>query len=76
MAKLTKVNFKISIPDEFELDEKKYLISSVKENFPSENFYPQIKLLIPEEDSKFPLLAVSGDPNILSPTINKIEEAM
>ena len=33
MAKLTKVNFKISIPDEFELDEKKYLISSVKETF-------------------------------------------
>jgi hypothetical protein len=31
---------------------------------------------IPEEESKFPLLAVSGDPNILSPTINKIEEAI
>ena len=39
MSKLTKINFKISIPDEFELDEKKYLISSVKETFPSE--YPK-----------------------------------
>ena len=68
MAKLTKVNFKISIPDEFELDEKKYLISSVKENFPSENFYPQIKLLIPEEDSKSRYKNVSFN---LSPDIFK-----
>tara|TARA_B100000575_G_C22995178_1_gene573692 strand:- start:423 stop:920 length:498 start_codon:yes stop_codon:yes gene_type:complete len=68
MAKLTKVNFKISIPDEFELDEKKYLISSVKENFPSENFYPQIKLLIPEEDNKSRYKNVSFN---LSPDICK-----
>ena len=68
MAKLTKINFKISIPDEFDLDEKKYLISSVKENFPSENFYPQIKLLIPEEDSKSRYQNVSFN---LSPDIFK-----
>ena len=41
MAKLTKVNFKISIPDEFELDEKKgtilpHIISKItKKIYPS-----------------------------------------
>lgn len=51
MAKLTKVSFKISLPDEFEVDEKQFKLSSISENFPSENFYPQITLLIPDEDS-------------------------
>ena len=31
---------------------------------------------IPEEDKKFPRGAVSGDPNILRPTINSIDDAM
>jgi hypothetical protein len=31
---------------------------------------------MPEEERKFPLLAVSGDPNILRPTIKRIEDAM
>jgi hypothetical protein len=51
MAKLTKVNFKISLPDDFEFDEKQYKLSSIAEEFPSENFFPHITLLIPEEDS-------------------------
>ena len=51
MPKSTKVSFKISLPDEFEFDEKQYKLSSISEDFPSENFYPQITLLIPEEDS-------------------------
>ena len=31
---------------------------------------------IPEEDKKFPRVAVSGDPSILRPTINSIDDAM
>ena len=31
---------------------------------------------IPEEDKKFPRVAVSGDPSILRPTINSIEDPM
>ena len=31
---------------------------------------------IPEDDIKFPLCAVSGDPNCFSPNINSIEAIM
>lgn len=52
MGNTTKVQFKVSLPNEFEADEKKYLFSSITESFPSDNYYPQIKMLLPEEDSK------------------------
>ena len=40
MGNTTKVQFKVSLPNEFEADEKKYLFSSITETFPSDNYYP------------------------------------
>ena len=52
MGNTSKVQFKVSLPDEFEVDEKKYFFSSITESFPSDKYYPEIKMLIPEEGSK------------------------
>ena len=63
MSVKIKLNSKISIPNSFEVDEKEILLSNIKSDFPSEDFYPQIVLLEPNDSlQKYGRISFRLDP--------------
>tara|TARA_B110000008_G_scaffold142804_1_gene144473 strand:- start:251 stop:754 length:504 start_codon:yes stop_codon:yes gene_type:complete len=69
MATSAHINFKIQIPDEFEVDDEKFKLSSIKDSIPSDNYYPKINLLVPDEESSLRYHRVSF--NLSPETFNK-----
>tara|TARA_Y100001970_G_C14122907_1_gene797329 strand:+ start:813 stop:1352 length:540 start_codon:yes stop_codon:yes gene_type:complete len=66
MAVKLKLNYKISIPNKFIVDDKEILLSDIKSDFPNDNFYPQIKLLEPnDEKTKYNSINFRLDPSSL-----------
>ena len=64
MSVKIKLNSKISIPNGFEIDEKEILLSNIKSDFPSDDFFPEIVLLEPNDSKqKYDRINFKLDPS-------------